>query len=61
MRFQDGYKRDMPLNQLTTTISVKIPEEEEPEVPTIPEIPEDKATPKKGCYHSIYVMIYLNK
>ena len=44
VRFQDGCKKYLALNQLTVVIVEKIPMGEEPKAPTIPEIPEDKVT-----------------
>ena len=61
VRFQDGCKKDMALNQLTIVIVEKIPVEEESEVPTIPDIPKEQVTSEKGYYHGVYVIIHFNK
>ena len=39
MRFQDGFEKNLSLNQLTVVIGEKIPEEKEPEEPTNTELP----------------------
>ena len=61
MRFQDGCKNNMNLNQLTIIIVEKILVEEDPEVPIIPEIPEEQVTLEKGYYHGVYVILHFNK
>ena len=48
VRFQNGCKKNLSLNQLTVVIMDKIPVEDEPEVSTIPEIPEDQVKEEKG-------------
>ena len=61
VRFQNGCKNNMSMNQLTVVIIEKIPVEEEPEVSTIPEIPEDQAEKEKGYYRCVYVMLWFKK
>ena len=48
VRFQDGCKKNLYLNQLTIVIAEKIPEEKEPQVFTNPEIPEEQVTLEQG-------------
>ena len=47
VRFQNGYKNNISLNQLTIVIVEKIPEEKEPEVSEIAEIPEEQVKLEK--------------
>ena len=61
MRFQNGCKMNMYLNQLTVVIEENIPVEEEPELSTIPEIPEDQVEKDKGYYRCVYVMLQFKK
>ena len=47
MSFQDGFEKDLTLDQLTILIVEKSPVEEEPEVLTITEMPEENVTLEK--------------
>ena len=47
MRFQDGRKNNLSLNELTIVILEKIPEEKESEVYEIVEIPEEQVRLEK--------------
>ena len=58
MRFKNGCKNNMSLNQLTVVIVEKIPEEKEPQVYEITEIPEEKVELEKGYYCCVYVMLW---
>ena len=57
VRFQNGFKKNMYLNQLTLAIVEKILVEEEPDASTIPYIPEDQVEKEKGYYCCVYVML----
>ena len=57
VRFQNGCKNNLSLNQLTIMIVEKIPEEKEPEVSKISEIPEEQVELEKGYYCCVYVML----
>ena len=59
VRFQNGCKNNLSLNQLTFVVVDKIPVEEEPLVSTIPEIPEDEVEKEKGYYWCVYVLLHL--
>ena len=48
VRFQNGCKNNLSLNQRTAVIAEKIPEEKEPEVSDISEIPEEQVNLEKG-------------
>ena len=61
LRFQNGCKNIMSLNQLAVLIVEKIPEEKEPEVSEIDEIPEDQDELEKGYYRYVYVIIEFKK
>ena len=47
VRFQNGCKNNLSLNQITVVIVENIPEEEKPEVSTIPEIQEEQVEQEK--------------
>ena len=61
MRFQNGCKNNLPLNQLTAVIVDKIPGEKQPEVSTIAETPEEQVELEKGYYRCVYVMLRFKK
>ena len=61
VRFQDGCKNNLSLNQLTVMILEKIPEEKEPAVSEIAEIPEEQVKLEKGYYHCVYVILRFRK
>ena len=50
VRFQDGCKNNLSLNQLTIFILDNIPEEKEPEAPASTEIPDELVELDKGYY-----------
>ena len=60
-RFQDGYKKDLSSNQLTTATVERRPETKEAEVPTIFAIPDEAVDSKKGYYNIVYVLLHLKK
>ena len=57
MRFQNGCKENLSLNQLTVVIAHEILVEEAPKVSTIPEIPEDNVESHKVNYRCVYVLL----
>ena len=59
VRFHNGCKNNLSLNQLTVMTAHEILVEEAPEVSTIPEIPEDIVESRKGYYVCVYVIIQL--
>ena len=61
VRFQNGCKNNLSLNQLTIVIVEKIPVEEEPMVSEITEIPEYQVKLEKGYYRCVYVMLQFKK
>ena len=50
VRFQDGCKNNLSLNQLTIFILDNIPEGKEPEAPASTEIPDELVELDKGYY-----------
>ena len=61
VRFQDGYKNGLTLDQLTVVIVEKSPVEEEPEAPTITEIHNETFLMNKGYYHGFHVVLHFHK
>ena len=57
VRFKNGCKKNLSLNQLTVVIVENIPDEKEPEVSEISEILEEQVELEKGYYHCVYVML----
>ena len=57
VKFQNGCKNILSLNEITVVIVEKIPVEEEPEVSMIPEITEDQIELEKGYYRCVYTML----
>ena len=61
VRFQDGCKNNMYLNQPTVVIVENILEEKEPEVSEIDEITEEQVELEKGYYLCVYVILRFKK
>ena len=59
VRFHNGCKKNLSLNQLTVVTAHNILVEEAPKVFTIPEIPEDNVESHKGYYRCVYVLLQL--
>ena len=57
VRFQDGCKNKMSLNQLTIVIVDNIPEEKEPDIYAIVEIHEEQVKLENGYYCCVYVIL----
>ena len=59
--FNNGYKKNLSLNQITVVIAENILEEKEPEVSEITEIPEEQVELEKVYYLCVYVMLRFKK
>ena len=61
VRFQDGCKKKMSLNQLTIVVVENIPEEKEPDISEIAKIHEEKIELDNGYYCCVYVILWFLK
>ena len=61
VRYQDGCKKNLSLNQLTIVIVENIPEEKEPDIYEISDIHEEQVELEKGYYFCVYVILWFLK
>ena len=61
VKFQDGYDKDMTMNQITGVKLDRIPVTKEAEFPTIYAILDWEVDLEKGYYHGVYILIQFNK
>ena len=61
VRFQNGCKKYLASNQLTTMTVEKTLVEEEPEFPTIPVMPDEIIPLYKVYYDGVHVVLYFSK
>ena len=59
MRFQDGFEKEMSMNQLTIVTVERRPITKEYEVPEIYAMPEEEVDLEKWYYNDIYIYVLL--